>query len=53
MVISEAAMEHRKALAERIRARMAKPATAAEEELWLELKKEIRERRAPRGSVDA
>ena len=39
------AMEQRKHLAERIRARMAKPATLTEQRLWQELKAEVSEKR--------
>jgi hypothetical protein len=39
--VSEEAMERRLHLADRIRARMAKPATAAENKLWQELKAEV------------
>ena len=38
---SEEAMEKRRALASLIRARMTKPATAAEQRLWQELKAEM------------
>jgi hypothetical protein len=39
------AMEKRQRLAELIRARMAKPATAEENKLWLEFKAEIEKER--------
>ena len=39
------AMEQRKRLAGLIRTRMAKPATAEEEKLWLELKAEVERER--------
>ena len=43
--VSGEAMEQRLQLAGLIRARMAKPATAAENKLWQELKNEVRKER--------
>jgi len=44
--VSEGLMAQRKALAAKIRARMAESATAAEEELWQEFKASIEKDRA-------
>jgi hypothetical protein len=43
--VSAAAMEQRRHLAGLVRARMAKPATAAEKKLWQELKAEVEKER--------
>jgi hypothetical protein len=43
--VPQEAMEQRKHLAGLIRARMAKPATAAEKKLWEELKAEVEKER--------
>jgi hypothetical protein len=43
--VSDAAMEKRRRLAGLVRARMAKPATAAEKKLWQELKAEVEKER--------
>jgi hypothetical protein len=43
--VSDAAMEQRRRLAGLVRARMAKPATAAEKKLWQELKGEVEKER--------
>ena len=44
-IVPPEAMEQRKQLAEMIRARMAKPATTMEKELWQEFKTEIEKER--------
>jgi hypothetical protein len=43
--VSDAAMEQRRRLVGLVRARMAKPATAAEKKLWQELKAEVEKER--------
>jgi hypothetical protein len=45
MTVSPEIMEQRKRLAGLIRARMAKPATAEEQKLWLEFKAEAEKKR--------